>query len=390
MLRLLALAAQAGVILLAAYNGITALWGWRNRTPAPPGARSRRFRVVVPAHNEEAVVGGLLADLAGLDYPASLVSTWVIADRCHDDSARVAESHGAQIAERTEGPPGKGPALAWYLRLHPVDDEETLVVLDADNRVPPDLLSRLADELDQGHQALQCYLDVTNPDDSPLAEASALSYWASNRMVQLARSNLGWSADLGGTGMALTPAALASAGGFDDSLTEDQDLTARLVLAGHRVEWLHDVRVSDQTPTSLWVAMRQRARWMAGKRATRRSHLGALLGHGTPASIDLAVRLAQPGRSFVALISGLLTVLALVTGSAWLLPWPVWAGATVVQVLEPIPFLARDGVEPRRLFRYPMLVLLAGMWVPVRFLSARVSGWYHTPHQTPAESDRTR
>ncbi|MGH8950141.1 MAG: hypothetical protein ACRDX9_01840, partial [Acidimicrobiia bacterium] len=40
----------------------------------------------------------------------------------------------------------------------------------------------------------------------------------------------------------------------------------------------------------------------------------------------------------------------------------------------------RDGVEPRRLWRYPLLVILAGLWVPIRLLSSRVRGWYHTPH----------
>ena len=389
MLRLLALAAQAGVILLAAYNAITALWGWSDRRPAPKGNRKRSFRVVVPAHDEERVIGDLLGDLKATDYPQDQFSTWVIADRCSDGTALVAVSRGARVAERTEGTPGKGPAISWHLGNNPLDENEALVVVDADNRVPPDLLGRLADELDQGHQVLQCYLDVSNPDDSPLAEASALSYWASNRMVQLARSNLGWSADLGGTGMALTSEALIAAGGFTESLTEDQDLTARLVLAGQRVEWLHDVRVRDQKPSRVGVALRQRARWMAGKRATRRSHLRNLLRSDVPGSLDLAIRLAQPGRSFIAFISGVMTVVAAVWPAYWLLPWPIWAGATAVQVMEPIPFLARDGVEPRRLVRYPLLVLLAAMWIPVRLLSGRVSGWYHTPHQTPVEPDRT-
>ena len=37
--------------------------------------------------------------------------------------------------------------------------------------------------------------------------------------------------------------------------------------------------------------------------------------------------------------------MAAITASAWFLPWPgVWGLATAIQVLEPIPFLARDGV----------------------------------------------
>ena len=49
--------------------------------------------------------------------------------------------------------------------------------------------------LDAGHEVVQCYLDVENPDGSVLATASAMTYWAGNRMVQLARDNLGWSAE---------------------------------------------------------------------------------------------------------------------------------------------------------------------------------------------------
>jgi cellulose synthase/poly-beta-1,6-N-acetylglucosamine synthase-like glycosyltransferase len=298
----------------------------------------------------------------------------------------VAHRAGASVAERGDGPGGKGAALAWYLQSHPLAPDESLVVFDADNRLEPEVLGRIADELDAGHEAVQCYLDVENPDDSWLAEASALSYWAGNRMVQLARSNLGWSADLGGTGMAFSASLLERVGGISDSLTEDQELGTRIVLAGDRVEWLHDVKVRDEKPTSVSVAARQRARWMSGKRAARRAHFGNLLRVGTPTALDQALRLVQPGRMFVALVSGLLTVVSALVPTPLLLPWPVWGIATAIQVLEPIPFLARDGVPARRLIRYPLLVVLAALWIPIRMLSRRADDWYHTPHRgsTPA------
>ncbi|MEX0865163.1 MAG: glycosyltransferase [Acidimicrobiia bacterium] len=388
MLRLAGLVAQATLILLALYNAVTALWGWPDRDPAGPGSGRRRLRVVVPAHDEAKVIASLLGDLARVDYPDDLRDVWVLADRSRDETVKMARARGVEVAERVEGEGGKGAALAWYLENHPLDEDEALVVFDADNRVPPEALRRIADEIDAGHQALQCYLDVTEAKGSLLAEASALSYWAGNRMVQLARSNLGWSADLGGTGMAITSRAIADAGGFATSLTEDQDLGVRLLLAGHRVEWVHDVRIADEKPRSLQAAVRQRARWMAGKRAARRRHLGGLLGGGlSPDRLDMAIRLVQPGRSFVALVSGLLTVGAALTQSEWLLPWQVWASATAVQVLQPIPFLAREGVPGRQLVRYPLLALLAALWLPIRVVSTRVGGWYHTPHRGTTPSD---
>lgn len=378
MLRLLALAAQVSLLALAAYNAVTALWGWKDRSPAPEGPHDLRLRVVVPAHNEENVISTLIRDLDASSYPRTEI--WVIADRCTDSTAETSERLGARVARRQEGPDGKGAALAWFLRAHPLEDDEALVVFDADNRVPADALQRIADEIEAGFEVVQCYLDVANAEASLLAEASALSYWAGNRMVQLARTNLAWSSDLGGTGMAMTSGALRRAGGFTDSITEDQELGTRLVLSGERVEWLHDVRIADEKPNALGVALRQRARWMAGKRATARRSLWPLLRSGHAAALDQAIRLVQPGRSFVALLSGVLLVLSSIVETDWLLPWPVWLLAVLVQLVEPIPFLMRDGVPARRLVRYPLLVLIAAMWLPVRFLSRRVESWYHTPH----------
>lgn len=377
MLRILLRTIEALLISLIGYNLVIALFGWRDPRQTATNAPTSRFRVVIPAHNEAAVIPGLLGDLAAQEYPGDLRETWVLADRCGDDTVEVADGLGVKVAERLEGPDGKGPALAWYLRNHPVDPDEALVVLDADNRIPPDLLSRFNDDLARGHEAIQAYLDVANPDESPLATASALSYWASNRMVQLARSNLGWPADLGGTGMCLTAHALDTVGGFGSTSAEDQELGVRLFLAGIPVAWIHDTRVLDEKPSRADVAIRQRSRWASGRRQVARNHVGELLRSPTAASLDLALRLVQPSRMGVALASsGLALASAL---GAPLLPAWLWAALASLQVLEPIPFLAREGVAPRYLVRYPLLVILPIIKAPARLIRQR--GWYHTPHR---------
>src|SRR3990172_4513982 len=214
MLRLLALLPQVALLALVGYNLASALPGLRRTVPAPLSTRRRRFRVVIPAHNEGRILGDILSDLANQHYESALVSTWVLADRSTDDTVAVSRGRGAEVASRQGGPDGKGAALRWYLSRHPLDDDEALVVLDADNRVAPTLLGRFADELDANHRALQAYVDTANPDASWLAPAAALSYWASSRMIQQARTNLGWPADLSGTGMCLSAEALIAALGF--------------------------------------------------------------------------------------------------------------------------------------------------------------------------------
>lgn len=366
---------QVLVLGLAIYNLLTSLPGWTNPSPAPPGPRSQRFVVVVPSHNEERVVAGLVGDLLAQDYPTDLFEVWVLADHCSDATASVAAAAGAAVAVREDGEGGKGAALGWFLERNPLGDR-ALVILDADNRVPPDLLARFSDELDAGHRALQAYLDISNPDRSIITVASALSYWASNRMVQLSRRNLGWTADLGGTGMCLTAKAVEAAGGFGTTMTEDQEMGVCLFEVGISVVWLHDVKVRDEKPALAVVAVRQRARWASGRRAVARAHTGRLIGMRSLAAFDLALRLNQPSRMGMAMVSAILSVLAAIGVPLW--DWRVWAITAFVQLATPLAFLVRDRVPARYLVRYPLLVILPLIKLGSRLVRNR--GWFHTPH----------
>lgn len=374
MLRALLLILELVLLALITYNLLIACFGWRNPQTKVNGMRRHRFVVVIPAYNEARVIARPVADLTSQLGDGD--ELWVLADRCTDTTAEVAAQAGAQVIERSSGPDGKGPALSWFLSAHPLAEDQALVVIDADNRVPSGLLGRFAVELAEDHSVLQAYLDVTNPDESTVATASALSYWASNRMVQLARSNLGWTADLGGTGMCLTAQALTASGGFGDLLVEDQDLGVRCFLAGHPVRWLHDVRIGDEKPRSATVAMRQRSRWASGRRQVARRWWGRLIARAQPAAFDLALRLVQPSRMGVALLSAALAVVSAL--EAPLFPWPLWTAIALIQFLAPIPFLIRDRVPSRYLWKYPMLVVLPLLKIPARF--ARNQDWYHTPH----------
>jgi 1,2-diacylglycerol 3-beta-glucosyltransferase len=67
-----------------------------------------RFLILIPAHNEEDGLPETLQSLSTIQYPKDLVHIVVIADRCADDTAKVARAGGAQCLERSEGPWWKG------------------------------------------------------------------------------------------------------------------------------------------------------------------------------------------------------------------------------------------------------------------------------------------
>src|SRR5205823_6256194 len=68
---------------ISAYLVVLTLAAVLGRTARPPlGSAQRRFAVLVPAHNEEALIGRLLGSLAQVDYPSGLRDVYVVADNC--------------------------------------------------------------------------------------------------------------------------------------------------------------------------------------------------------------------------------------------------------------------------------------------------------------------
>jgi len=73
-----------------------------------------RLAVLIPSHNEEAIVAGILQDVKSQIKENDRMI--VIADNCEDSTAAVAKSHGAEVFERfDETDRGKAYALAIML-----------------------------------------------------------------------------------------------------------------------------------------------------------------------------------------------------------------------------------------------------------------------------------
>ena len=330
------------------------------------------------------MIGNLVSDLGRQDHPASSYRVWVLADRCGDRTAEVARREGARVAERRHGPDGKGELLKWHLADHPLGEGEALVVLDADNRVESDFLSRLSRALEGGARVVQASVLPSNPDASPIAAAAGLGDWMAREMIYKRRSSRGRPVELGGTGLCITGAALAQAGGWSGSFTEDLDLTVRLLLAGQRVEYLSGARVWDEKPTDLRSAVGQRRRWARGRTGVRRRRGGSLwraaLARRSAPLMLMALRLAMPGRSF-----RLLAALALGGASAfwaWGFPvsWPVWAGAVLWLGGRPLWALWRVREVRAYLRWYPLTLVWGFVWLWVRIIPSG-GGWFHTPHR---------
>jgi cellulose synthase/poly-beta-1,6-N-acetylglucosamine synthase-like glycosyltransferase len=223
------------------------------------------FAILIPAHNEQDILGTLLDSLADLDYPKDKYAVHIVADNCTDSTANVARATGwVHVHERFDKiKRGKGYALNWL--LHELEENQlsydAYVVLDADSVVIPTFLQSMARELAQGAQAMQACNTVLNISDSPSTALRFVALTLVNHVRPLGRNGLGASSNLSGNGMCLSRPLLLRYPWQAYSLSEDYQYYLTLVRHGERVRYVPEAIVRSQMPTTFAQMRTQDVRW---------------------------------------------------------------------------------------------------------------------------------
>ena len=265
----------AGLLLLLSilYQLVIGLFGFgKYKKDYQDHDPESRFLVLIPAHNEERVIGDIIRNLEEMDYPRELYDYYVIADNCTDRTAEVARKAGARVIEtRKETPDAPtGKPIALRKALDSLGDYRTrydlMMVFDADNLMDTNMFREVNSQyLDKNRpDFIQCYLGVKNK-EGVVAWFCYSGYTLTNRFFDLAKHRLGLNCPIGGTGFAMSTEYLYARGGWTTmSLTEDFEIQVEATLEGRRILWNHCTRVYDEKPTKLRAAIRQRMRWGQG------------------------------------------------------------------------------------------------------------------------------
>lgn len=256
-------ATYLGVVTAAASVAVR-----RGRT-AEPSRRApvTRFVVLIPAHDEEPVIGAALAGLRALDYPADLFEVHVVADNCTDATADIVRAHGFTVHERTAPDDGgKGPALSWLLqRLWDADvPHDAVVIIDADTTVSTNLL-RVGDAaLRDGARVVQAYYGVRDSDASTATAFRAAALAVRHYLRPLGRAQLGGTVGLFGNGMMFAADVLRRRS-FSRHLVEDIEFSLDLLLDGTKVVFAPAATVEAEMPTTTEASQTQHERWERGR-----------------------------------------------------------------------------------------------------------------------------
>jgi len=248
-----------------------------------------RISVLVPMHNEEKVAADVLQALIECDYDWNKLEILAINDRSEDRTGEIIDEFAAKHSivkaiHRSEGAGGKGAAL---LEATSQATGEILMLFDADYFPGRAMLKMLvAPFCDPEVGAVMGRVIPHNTGASVLSALLGLERAAGYQIGQQARFNLGVTPQFGGTVGGVRASALRAVGGWNaESLTEDTDLTFRLVVNGWKVAYVNRAECYEEAPESWQVRRTQIGRWATGHTDCLHRFWPALLGtrHLSPA-----------------------------------------------------------------------------------------------------------
>lgn len=238
--------------------------------------------VLVGCKNEELVVDGMVSALLALDYPADRLTLVVVDDGSDDDTGPKLDAWAAaeprlRVLHRAPGAGGgKSGALNDALRLV---DAEVVLVFDADHEPEPTALRRLVRHFREptvGAVMGRCV--IRNGKDSTMAATVFVDYLSGYLVNEYGRQALFELPAYGGANCAVRMSTLRALGGWNpQTVTEDTDLTLRILMAGQRVRF--DVTAIDfeeavVTAKRFW---KQRYRWARGHQKCLRDYWRPLM-----------------------------------------------------------------------------------------------------------------
>jgi cellulose synthase/poly-beta-1,6-N-acetylglucosamine synthase-like glycosyltransferase len=264
------------VILLSVYTArhylftVNRLFGFQRHpyididtAPWPP------VTVLVAAHNEEKVIAHILAALMGVNYPKDKMVVVPVNDRSTDRTReiidRFSENHPGRIHpfHRIGGKGGKAAALKDAMELV---ETEVILIFDADYIPGSGLIMQLvAPFFDPEVGGVMGRVVPLNVGTNLLTRLLDLERSGGYQVDQQARMNLRLVPQHGGTVAGIRLSALREIGGWNDnSLTEDTDLTYRLLLAGWKTVYQNRSECYEEVPETWQVRIKQIMRWAKG------------------------------------------------------------------------------------------------------------------------------
>ncbi|OPY05233.1 MAG: Beta-monoglucosyldiacylglycerol synthase [Syntrophorhabdus sp. PtaB.Bin184] len=288
--------------------------GDKKETDYSPG---RRYLLLIPAHNEEAVIGRILESVKRVKYNPKDFETYVIADNCTDRTAEIAGQLGANVLVRKdETKKSKGFAIEWALKQVDLEAFDAVAIVDADSLINLNFFHGFDEVIEGGSNAIQANNWISNPDETAFTRVLHLSRTINNELYHHAKQRLGLYSFLMGNGMCFTTKVIKNHPWTTDTMAEDFEYYATLVNSNERVGFAADSGIYLQESRGLRNASRQRLRWSSGRFQIAKRHALDLLVKGLKERnlkiVDASFPLILPNLSLLVNMTAVALTVALV------------------------------------------------------------------------------
>ncbi len=229
-----------------------------------------KYAILIPARNEGFVIKQLLDSISEQTYPQDLITTFVVADNCVDNTASIAREQNAVVLERENKEfRGKGHALDYlfeYIKAtYSYNEFDGYFVFDADNVLEKNYIEEMNKGFSDGYKILTSYRNSKNYGDNWVSAGYALWFLRESKYLNHSRFLLNTSCAISGTGFLFSKEIVENNNGWKCYLlTEDIEFTVSNVIKGEKIGYCSKAIFYDEQPIKFRQSWKQRMRWARG------------------------------------------------------------------------------------------------------------------------------
>ncbi|MBK7173937.1 MAG: glycosyltransferase family 2 protein [Bacteroidales bacterium] len=377
-----------GLSVSTLYIFVFAVAGFFYRQPEySRNPKMRKIAVLIPGYKEDDVIVDVARAALKQDYPSSLFDVVIIADSFQPETLTELRTLPIKVVEVKFEKSTKSKALNKAME-ELSNDYEIAVILDADNLMALDFLSKINASFEYNYVAVQGHRAAKNM-DTAFAILDAVSEEINNHIFRKGHRALGLSSAIIGSGMAFQyqffkdmMATVKAVGGFD------KELELIMLKAGFTVNYLHDAVVLDEKIQKAEAFSNQRRRWLSAQilyfKKDMTASIKALITKGNVDYFDKAFQFMQPPRILLLgamLLLGIVFIaLNLLLGiPGWMnIAWAISAGLCVLAFVFSIPRSFYTTETLRALQSLPKGMLL--MFLSLLKIKGANKQFIHTKH----------
>ena len=256
--------------LFYAHFIIFAIIGIFAKKKYPKAKVQHKYGLIIPARNEEKVVGNLIKSIQKSDYPQDKLHIFVIAHNCTDRTAEICRELGATVYEYNN-PNECTMGYAFRYLFERIEEDygranyDGFFLFNADNIVSKNYFEKMNDAFDScnGECVITSFRNSKNFGSNWISGLYGLYFMTGCDLEMRGRTILNVSTRVSGTGYVIH-SNLVKDGWPYVTLTEDWEFTADQIIANNKIKYCDEAVFYDEQPTSFKVMWRQRVRWSRG------------------------------------------------------------------------------------------------------------------------------